>query len=403
MKILISTYGARGDVAPYVAVARALKTLGAHPTIATSQVWQSTVEGAGIVWADCPPQTPTGRDLERVMEKARGDEHLFREWIVPSLRENYHALDKLAADTDVLVTHTLPFAGPIVAAKRGLPWISSVVSPMALLEPHLAPAMPIAPWAADLPGLNKLMLRLLRRQFGAWFRPVQEFRRELGLPPGDNAIWHDAHSPQLALRLWSPLFCPPGRKGRARAVGFCFSPAQPLPPDIEQWLDAGAAPLVFCAATGCGGPQWEARARESARQLGRRALILGALEDAQTPGVMARQFAPLEAVLPRAAAVVHGGGIGALALSWRAGTPMLLTPRAHDQADNARRARELGIAQVARGSARNWARDLSELLRDEPLRVRLGQTGEIMAREDGAQAAARAIIEHAQTRAAKTS
>ena len=390
MKILISTYGARGDVAPYVAIARQLKILGAHPVIATSTIWQPMIEGADIEWANCPPQTPEGRDLARVMEKARGDEHLFREWIVPSLRENYRALDKLAEDAAVLVTHTLPFAGPIVALQRKMPWVSSVVSPMALLEPRLAPALPVAPWAADLPGLNRLLLRLLRRQFGAWLRPVQAFRRELGLPPGDNAIWHDAHSPQLALRLWSPSFCAAGTKGKARAVGFCFSPAQPLAPDIEAWLEAGEAPLVFCAATGCGGAQWEARAVASARQLGRRALLLGALEDAQSPALMTRRFAPLEAVLPHAAAVMHGGGIGALALAWRAGTPMLLTPRAHDQADNARRAQKLGIARIARG---DWARELDALLGDENLRERVSATGKIMAREDGAKAAATAILE----------
>ena len=389
MKVLISTYGARGDVAPYVAIARELKILGARPVIATSRHWQAFIEGAEIEWADCPPQTPQGRDLARVMEKARGDEHLFRDWIVPALRENYRALDELAATADVLVTHTLPFAGPIVAAKRRMPWVSSTVSPMSLLEPRLAPALPVAPWAAELRGLNRLLLRLLRRQFGMWLRPVQQFRRELGLPAGDNAIWHDGHSSQLALRLWSPLFCAPGTKGAARAVGFCFSPAQPLAPETANWIEAGEAPLVFCAATGCGGAAWEARAKASARQLGRRALLLGALEDSQAPALMTRQFAPLEAVLPHAAAVVMGGGIGALSIAWRAATPMLLVPQAHDQADNARRAEKLGIARIARG---DWTRQLEALLNDENLRVKVSATGAIMTQEAGAKTAALAIL-----------
>ncbi len=389
MKILLSTYGVRGDIAPYVAIALALKSVGAHPVIATASAWQSLVEGAGIEWAFCPPQSPTGADLIRVMNGARGDERLFREWILPSLRESYETLDKLAQDADILVTHTLSFAGPIVAQKRGLPWVSSAVSPLALLEPQLAPALPVAPWAAELPGLNRLLLRLLRRQFGMWLRPVQALRRELDLPPGDNAIWHDAHSPLLALRLWPEQFCAAGTQGNARAVGFCFMPPQSLPDDIERWLQEGKAPIIFCAASGCGGALWEARVLRCAQKLGRRAVMLGAVADSESAIMLARRFAQLDALLPHAAAIVHGGGIGALALAWRAGVPMLLTPRAHDQADNARRAARLGIARVARG---DWARELEALLNDGELRARAEQTGATVANEDGARAAALAIV-----------
>ena len=389
MKITLSTYGVRGDIAPYISIARALQNLGARPRVATAEAWRELVEGAGIEWAFCPPQSPTGADLARVMHGARGDERLFREWILPSLRESYDCLNELAEDADVLVTHTLSFAGPLVAQKRGIAWVSSAVSPLALLEPQLAPALPVAPWAADYPGFNRLLLRLLRQQFGMWLRPVQDLRRELGLPPGDNAIWHDAHSPLLALRLWPENFCAPGTQGQGQCVGFCFGEPQALPADIEDWLNRGEAPILFCAASGCGGDQWEARATTCARKLSKRALILGARADSDSAEVLARRFAPLDALLPRVAAVVHGGGVGALALSWRAGVPMLLAPRAHDQADNARRAQKLGIARIARG---DWARDVAALLEDVDLRARIIKKGAVVAREDGARAAAEAIV-----------
>ena len=389
MKILISTYGVRGDIAPYVCIARALQDLGAHPIVATADAWRELVESAGIEWAFCPPQSPAGADLTRVMDSARGDERLFREWITPSLRQSYDCLNELAADADVVVTHTLSFAGPLVAQKREIPWVSCAVSPLALLEPQLAPALPVAPWAANTPGFNRLLLRLLRRQFGMWLRPVQDLRRELGLPPGDNAIWHDAHSPQLALRLWPEQFCKAGTQGNAQTVGFCFAAPQSLPADIADWLNQGEAPILFCAASGCGGEIWERRAADCARVLGKRALILGAVADSDSTEILARRFAPLDALLPRVAAIVHGGGIGTLALAWRAGVPMLLTPRAHDQADNARRARQLGIAHVASG---DWARAVAALLDDAPLRARIEQTSANVARADGAQTAARAVV-----------
>ena len=394
MRILISTYGVRGDIAPYVTLARLLKSLGARPIIATANQWRELVNSAGVEWKFCPPESPTGAALTRVMNGARGDERLFREWILPSLRQNYACLNKLSQNADCLVTHTLSFAGPIVAQKRQIPWVSSAVSPLALLEPQLAPALPVAPWAADYPGFNHFLLSLLRRQFGMWLRPVQQFRREVGLPPGDNAIWHDAHSPLLALRLWPEQFCTPGTRGNARCTGFCFPLPRQLPDEIEDWLGESEAPILFCAASGCGGDKWEARAISSARQLGKRAILLGARADSESEDVLARRFAPLDALLPRAVAALHGGGIGALALSWRAGVPMLLTPRAHDQADNARRAQKLGIAHIARG---DWARALDGLLQDENLRARTKETGAIVARENGARAAAEAIMESVRT------
>jgi rhamnosyltransferase subunit B len=48
-------------------------------------------------------------------------------------------------------------------------------------------------------------------------------------------------------------------------------------------------------------------------------------------------------VLPRAAVLVHHGGIGTAAQALAAGIPQLVVPSAHDQPDNAVRIRRLGV------------------------------------------------------------
>ena len=391
-RILLSTFGARGDVMPYIAIARELRVLGAQPVVATATVFRPAIEAAGVEWAFCPPEMPALAGQKRMMSAARGDEWMIRQLLVPALRQGVAALDELAHNAEALVSHTLSFAGPIVAQRRGLKWISSAVSPLSLLEGALAPALPVAPWAANFPRFNGLLLRLLRREFGLWLRPVQALRRELGLPPGDNALWDDAHSPRLALRLWSPLFCGPGARPTARATGFCFLENQtPLAPEIARFLEAGAAPVVICAPSLCGGEAWLRDAALGARALGARALILGVDRAWEDDRILARRFAPLEQVLPRARAILHGGGIGALAQSWRAGVPMLLLPRAHDQFDNQRRAHKLGIAPGNIGS--KWARILENFLADDALRHRVQQSSAHIAREAGARAAALAILD----------
>jgi UDP:flavonoid glycosyltransferase YjiC (YdhE family) len=76
-------------------------------------------------------------------------------------------------------------------------------------------------------------------------------------------------------------------------------------------------------------------------------------------------YVPFSALLPRAAALVHHGGIGTLSQGFAAGVPQLIMPMSHDQPDNAARARRLGVGgslspRTFRGPA--VAGELSRLL-----------------------------------------
>lgn len=57
-------------------------------------------------------------------------------------------------------------------------------------------------------------------------------------------------------------------------------------------------------------------------------------------------YAPFSTLFPRAAAIVHHGGIGTTAMAMRAGRPMLIVPNSWDQPDNGHRAVRLGIARM---------------------------------------------------------
>jgi UDP:flavonoid glycosyltransferase YjiC (YdhE family) len=77
------------------------------------------------------------------------------------------------------------------------------------------------------------------------------------------------------------------------------------------------------------------------------------------------ESAPHELLFPRAAAVVHHGGVGTTGQALRSGHPMLIAPFAHDQPDNAYRASRLGVARVlypGRYTAPRVASHLDELL-----------------------------------------
>ncbi|MDX1661825.1 MAG: glycosyltransferase, partial [Gemmatimonadota bacterium] len=97
---------------------------------------------------------------------------------------------------------------------------------------------------------------------------------------------------------------------------------------------------------------------------------------------------------PRAAAIVHQGGIGTLGQALRAGRPMLVVPHSHDQPDNAHRATRLGVARTIRPTAYRADRvvaELRRLLEDSDYRLRAGEVGRIVRAEDGVATACDAI------------
>jgi UDP:flavonoid glycosyltransferase YjiC (YdhE family) len=174
-----------------------------------------------------------------------------------------------------------------------------------------------------------------------------------------------------------------------------------LPPVLARFLDNGPPPIVFTlgvSAAMVAGPFYE-NSIAAARRLGRRAvLILGKnprnLPASLPDGVVACDYAPFSELFPRAAVLVHPGGIGTTGLAMRSGRPMLVVPFAHDQPDNAERVARLGIARTLphhRYTPARAAAELRHLLDTPAYSQRALEVGERMRREDGVQAACDAL------------
>lgn len=146
------------------------------------------------------------------------------------------------------------------------------------------------------------------------------------------------------------------------------------------------------AVTAAGG--FYAEAAAAARLLGRRALVLTgpATPPCHHGDILSLPYAPHSAVFPRAAAVIHHGGVGTTGQALRAGRPQLVVPLLGDQFDNADRLRAAGLAHVIRregSTAAKAAEALARALADPP-EARIAAAA-IVAGEDGATTAARHI------------
>ncbi len=137
----------------------------------------------------------------------------------------------------------------------------------------------------------------------------------------------------------------------------------------------------------------------AARRIGRRAVLLvgpeGELGVADGRDAIAVPYAPFSTLFPRAAAVVHQGGVGTTQQALRAGRPQLVVPHLGDQFDNSARVARLGCGEtLARGRyrAERVAGALDRLLGDATTVETAKRLGVVAMREDGAGVAAEKII-----------
>ena len=415
IRVVFATFGSLGDLHPYVAVSRELARRGHHPLIATFEEFRENVEAAGVVFAPMRPGMAGFGDktaiMERLVDPWRGPEFLVRGMFMPHLRESYEDLARACRGADLLVTHPLALAGPLLAQKEGLRWASSGLSPMTMfsaVDPSLFPAASWMLWARKL-GVApyRWIFSIPRAVVRRWEQPLRELRAELGLPATDAiAQLEGQFSPRLHLALFSRALAAPQPDWPAATVVCGFPRYDGTPPDartrgeLDAFLAAGEPPIVFglgSSAVMVAGDFWRA-AISVAQALGRRAILLtGApTEDLGTvpPTVKVFNYLPYSAVFPRALATVHSGGIGTLAQALAAGRPQLIVPVAFDQPDNARRTARLGIARsipFRKATAAAMTRELAALLATPDAADRARVIGADVAREDGARAAADAL------------
>lgn len=361
MRVVLATVGSLGDLHPYIAIARALAARGAEPVVASVPEYRADVEREGIGFAPVGPGFAPFGDyqalLEKIFDVRHGVEFIVRQMVMPHLRTAYDDLMRATEGADLLVSHPLTVAMPLVAEQRKLPWAASVLAPMNLMSSYDAPVIAGVEW---LHGLGRLPYRavfsLLKMITWRWEAPLRAFRGELGLPPKRGSAFLEAQfSPYLNLGLFDATLAlrQPDWPRNLIVTGAPLHDGV-LPEDkrgeLEAFLAAGEPPLVFAlgsSAVWIAGDFWQ-QAMAAAQQLGRRALlIVGPARLGPLPVSMkAFDYLPYSAVFPRALAVIHQAGIGTLSQALRAGRPQLIVPFAFDQPDNARRAAELGVARV---------------------------------------------------------
>ena len=233
-RIVISTFGSFGDIHPYIAIALELKARGHHPVFATSEVYREKMDSAGIDLHPVRPIVPSYDQPElladfigRAMDPKTGSQ-VVADMVLPHVRDIYDDLDAATEGADLLLTHPLPFVGPVIAQKKRLKWISTVLAPASFLsiyDPIVPPQWPSLHRALRLsPWIGRAVLALVKIKIDEILLPVYELRAELGLPRGETPILNGQHSPTKVLALFTKLLATPQPDWPANTVvtGFPF-------------------------------------------------------------------------------------------------------------------------------------------------------------------------------------
>jgi vancomycin aglycone glucosyltransferase len=405
MRVLLSTFGSRGDVEPVAALAAQVRALGGEARVC------------------CPPDAEFAALVERAGATLVPAFTSVRQWIADALANDppmalseraalvlngqFEALSAAAEGCDVIFHVGLfpsTVAAVCVAELKGLPHIHGAYCTAFLPSEHhrpLAfPGHPVPDEITDNRRLWDLNAQVMDDLFGA---ATAALRDRLGLPPVTNLrdqVMTDrpllASDPVLA--PWTPTdLIHPVQTG-----AWILPDTRPLPPAVEAFLAAGPPPVyvgfgsmpmpVLKAAAGA--------ALEAIRAHGRR-LILGQgwagleLENAGDDVLVIGEVNQ-QALFPRLAVAVHHGGAGTTHTAARAGVPQVVVPQIADQPYHADRVAALGIGAAHDGptlTADSLSAALGVALASETCARAAEVAGQM--RADGAGTAARLLLEAA--------
>jgi vancomycin aglycone glucosyltransferase len=364
MRVLLTTFGSRGDVQPLLALAGALQALGADARVCAppDKEFAQLFAAAGV------PLLPAFRSV--------------RDWVVEMLPKRatvslpevaarvmvgqYEAISSAVQGCDVMVATGLfssMAAARSVAEKVGVRYVHAAYCPMFLPSPYQPPfEFPTHPNPRDVTDNEILWDRNAQVMNDLFGGGLNSLRISVGLPKVDNI--RDYVYTDRPLLAADPVLAPWQRPTNIDVVqtgAWILADERPLCAELLSFLDAGAPPVYVGFGSLPAPKGFAGMAIDVIRAQGRRVLISrGWAELAQIDeriDCCVVDEVNQQALFPRVAAVVHHGGAGTTTAAARAGVPQVVVPQIGDQPYWGRRVCELGI-----GSAHDGATPTAESL-----------------------------------------
>jgi rhamnosyltransferase subunit B len=410
MHFILSPMGSAGDVHPFLGLALALRERGHRITFVVVQYFEELIRRHGLEYVQVGTTEEFLASLNNpnLWKPRKALQHVYESCIRPAMPLQYEALaSRYVPGETVALTSCLGFGALLAREKLGLPVLTIDLQP-AVLWSDIAP--PKIPGAMGPAWMQRALYRVgVKYIIDPVILPsLNAYRRELGLPPVASVPpwWH---SPDGIVCLFPEWYCPPQADWLPGVIQTDFPlwderADEPLAAEVEAFLEAGDAPIVFTP----GSANLHARdffgaAVEACQRLSRRGILLTRFAEQiparLPPAVRHFAYVPLAPLLARCAALVHHGGMGTAAQAMAAGVPQLIMALAHDQFDNADRIKRLGIGDWLTPfwfTGRRVARRLAALLASQATGAACRSVAQRLARRDGLARTAAAVEDWAR-------
>jgi sterol 3beta-glucosyltransferase len=359
MDIALISYGSRGDVQPYLALARALGHIGHRARLVAPPNFASLAEGYAV------ELRPVGVDLQahlsgrikalRESGKAIRSLRTLRDELLSILDDVAHDTWRACQGAELVIG--VSAASYSIAEKLGVPFIEALMQPV---SPTRAFPSPVAPRWLQLGGTANWLTHIACEQaFWQLFRANTNRMRAqvLDLPPYPLAgpLRHLRDDGLLRLCAYSAYVVPRPADwpDNHQVTGYWFLPApagwQPSQ-ELRAFLAAGPPPVYVGFGSMLGGDPQRTTALviEALARSGQRGILAGgwgALDDTarDSERVCFVDSVPHHWLFPQMAAIVHHGGAGTTGAALRSGVPSVVVPFGFDQAFWGQRVAALGV------------------------------------------------------------
>jgi vancomycin aglycone glucosyltransferase len=222
MRVLLSTFGSRGDVQPLIALAVALQSLGADARVCApaDEEFAQLFAAAGVPLL--PAFSPVRPWLAEMLPKRKTLD--LRKLAAEVISAQYEAVSAAAQGCDVLVATGLfscAAAAKSVAEQLGLRYVLAAFCPFFLPSPYQRPYEylnhPFPPGMTDNQALWDLNAKVMNTLFGEGFN---NHRASIGLPKVDNVRDQSSRASRGSL----PIPCL--HRGGRRRISMSCRPAR---------------------------------------------------------------------------------------------------------------------------------------------------------------------------------
>jgi UDP:flavonoid glycosyltransferase YjiC (YdhE family) len=405
--IVAVSWSSRGDVEPYVALAKALQARGHQPRLVCEDKFEPFVRSHGV---ECVPvRGPQGPD-----PSARGlrAQRQMGQMVKKHVGHQLEAALAGCRDVDALMSSESMFSfntGYNLAEKLEVPYLPAFVTPVGMTGAFPNPGF--ARFWPKSPALNRATFRLAERMVRhLTSAPLRRARRTvLGLPKKGGDFLAALYKGLPALYGYSPNLLPKPDDWPecAHVTGYWFlepPPGSP-PPGLEEFLLEGEPPVCLALGRGMefgiralGAGRFWAAILESLKRCGRRGVVITGGYPAPSGTELPDSVFLVDSVshawlFPRVSAVVHHAGAGTTGAVLRSGAPSVPVPAVFDQVFWAHQLARVGAGTRAlpmrKLAADTLGRRLDLAVNDPGIAAQAKAISAGMARENGAGEAAR--------------